>query len=237
VSSSLNIQVLKDSLASGNPAFEAQLAAKTRTATNFPEILQLNTLRKRAVAKGLIPRSARTRRVALVGGANLRPLVDFIEHFAAVLGHTDCTIWTGDYDNYYSEILDAESELYEFKPDIVLILPSERRCVYNGPLASSRAEQEDAGRRIVHELLDLCRTVHDRCGAEVVVGNFRLSPYFDPGPMRNSSLASEYAFRKFVNSQMGADLPSYAHICDIEFLSNRLGNLAGVDDRTWFESK
>ena len=237
VSSSLNIQVLKDSLASGDPVFEGQLAAKTRTATHFPEILQLNTLRKRAVAKGLIPKPAKTRRVALVGGANLRPLVDFIEHFAAVLGHTDCTIWTGDYDNYYSEILDAESELYAFKPDIVLILPSERRCVYNGPLASSRAEQEDAGRRIARELLDLCGTIHDRCGAEVVVGNFRLSPYFDPGPMRSSSLASEYAFRKFVNSQIGLDLPSYAHICDIEFLSNRLGNLAGVDDRTWFESK
>jgi FkbH-like protein len=232
-----NIQLLKDFLASANPAFEGQLEAETRSATRFPELLQLCTLRKRAAAKGLILKHGKTRRIALVGAANLRPLVDFIEHFATVLGHVNCEIWTGDFDNYYSEILDAESELYEFKPDTVLVLPSERRCVYNGPLASSRTEQEDAGRRAARELLDLCETIHDRCGAEVVVGNFRLSPYFDPGPMRSNSLASEYGFRKFVNSQLGADLPSYAHICDIEFLSNRLGNLNGVDDRTWFESK
>jgi FkbH-like protein len=55
--------------------------------------------------------------------------------------------------------------------------------------------------------------------------------------MRNTGLTSDYAFRKFVNSELGLGLPSYVHICDIEFLSNRRGNLAGVDDRTWFESK
>jgi FkbH-like protein len=55
--------------------------------------------------------------------------------------------------------------------------------------------------------------------------------------MRNTSLISNYAFRKFVNLELGARLPSYVHICDVEFLSNRRGNLSGVDDRTWFESK
>ena len=55
--------------------------------------------------------------------------------------------------------------------------------------------------------------------------------------MRNTSLTSDYAFRKFVNSEFGARLQSYAHICDIEFLSNRRGNVSGIDERTWFESK
>jgi len=233
----LNIQFLKESLAAGSPAFGTELAAKTREAAGFADVLQLCTLRRRAVAKRVLSKPEKTLRVALVGGANLRPLVDFIEHFAAVLGGIHCEWWTGDYDNYYSEILDAESGLYEFKPEVVLVLPSEQRCVYSGPLASSRGEQEDAGRKVARELLDLCGTIHERSGAEVILGNFRLSPYFDPGAMRNTSLASDYSFRKFVNAELGAGLPSYAHICDIEFLSNRRGNLAGVDDRTWFESK
>jgi FkbH-like protein len=172
-----------------------------------------------------------------VGGANLHPMVDLIEHFAAVLGGVACDLWVGDYDNYHAEIMEADSGLYEFKPDAVLLLPSERRCVYSGPLTSPRAEQEEFARNIVNELLTLSKTVYERSGAEVIMGNFRLSPYFDPGPMRNSSLTSDYAFRKFVNLELGARLPNYVHACDIEFLSNRRGNLLGVDDRTWFESK
>ena len=233
----LDMQFLKKCLDLASPAFEGELRAKTGAAQEFAEVLQLCTIRKRALVKGLLARGEKTRRVAMVGGANMRPLVDFIQHFAAVLGDLHCEVWVGDYDNYHAEMMDVESPLYAFQPDAVLLLPSERRCVYDGPLASSRGEQEDAGRRVAGELLDLCGKAHERSGAEIIVGNFRLSPYFDPGPMRNAGLISDYAFRKFVNLELGARLPSYAHICDIEFLSNRRGNLSGVDDRTWFESK
>jgi FkbH-like protein len=232
-----NSPSLKECLASADPAFGAVLLQKTREAKEFSEILQLCTMRKRGLAKGLFSEPKKTRRIAMVGGANLRPMIDIIEHFSAVLGGVQCQIWTGDYDNYYAEILDEESGLYQFKPDVVLILPSEQRCVYGGPLASSRAEQEDAGRGVAGELLNLCAQVHERSAAEVILGNFRLSPYFDPGQMRSTSLTSDYAFRKFVNGELAAGLQSYTHLCDIEFLSNRFGNLAGVDDRTWYESK
>ena len=233
----MDMQSLKKHLDLASPAFEAELTAKTREAREFAEVLQLCTLRKRALMTGLIKGQRKSHRVAIVGGANLHPLIDLFEHFAVVLGGVTCEVWTGDYDNYHAEIMDAESPLYEFNPDAVLLLPSERRCAYSGPLTSSRVEQEEAGRRLAGELLDLCSHVHARCGAEVILANFRLSPYFDPGPMRNTSLISDYAFRKFVNLELGARLPSYAHICDVEFLSNRRGNLSGVDDRTWFESK
>ena len=230
-------QILKDYLAAGDPAFSRELVAQTAVVTEFADLLTLCTMRRRALAKGLIDRSQKKRRVAVVGGANLRPMVDLIQHFAAVLGGVECELWTGDYDNYYSEILDPGSALYESRPELVLILPSERRCVFDGPMASSREEQQAAIFRVVRELLHLCTTVHDRCGAEVILGNFRLPPYFDPGQMRSTSLASDYGFRKAVNLELGLQLPSYVHLCDIEFLSNRRGNLEGVDDRTWFESK
>jgi FkbH-like protein len=234
---SLDMQSLKKYLDSANPAFAAELTTRTSEAQEFAEVLQLCTLRKRAIAKGLFTQPKKVSRLAIVGGANLRPLVDFIEHFAAVLGGVCCETWIGAYDNYHSEIMDADSPLYAFRPSAVLLLPSERRCVYNGPIASSRAEQEDAAYRVVSELLDLCRMVNERSGAEVVVGNFRLTPHFDPGPLRNTSLISDYAFRRFVNTEFGAKLPSYTHVCDIEFLSNRRGNALGVDERIWFESK
>ena len=78
------MQSLKQSLESMDPAFASKLATKTREAEDFGQVLQLCTLRKRALARGLLNRPERTRRVAIMGGANLRPMVDLIEHFAAV---------------------------------------------------------------------------------------------------------------------------------------------------------
>ena len=113
------MQSLRKCLEAASPAFEAELTAKTTEAREFAEVLQLCTLRKRALLKGLMTRPARTSRLAVVGAANMRPLVDFIEHFAAVLGNVDCETWVGAYDNYHAEIMNTDSPLYEFKPDAI----------------------------------------------------------------------------------------------------------------------
>jgi FkbH-like protein len=228
---------LKELLESSSPHFFAELVRSVNEAGDFGEVLRLCTFRKHGLKKRLIPESSRKKRVAIIGGANLRPLSDFIQLFLELSAGVGAEIWVGEFDNYISEILEEESPLYEFKPDIVLMLPAERRCSFIGSVDSSRAEQETAVRHAAQELLDLAAKVHERCGAEVVLGNFRLSPFFDPGPLRNSSLISDYAFRRAVNTELGLSAPAFVHICDIEFLSNRRGNLNGEDDRKWFESK
>src|ERR1039458_3869991 len=80
----MDMQALKKHLDLASPAFEAELTAKTTEAREFAEVLQLCTLRKRALMKGLIKGPGKSRRVAIVGGANLHPLVDLFEHFAVV---------------------------------------------------------------------------------------------------------------------------------------------------------
>ncbi len=228
---------LKELLKDKDAAFVPQLKQKTRETTQFSDALALSTLRKKAQQIGLWPAPSSALRLAVVGGFSLRPLVDLIEHFAVTLGNIDLKWWAGDYDNYISEVMEESSGLYEFHPEIVLVLPSERRCRYKGRPSDPLSAQEDAARQIVHDLLGLARQIHDRSGAAVVLGNFRLPSAFDPGPMRNTGLSSDYAFRKFVNLHLGLSLPDYAHICDIEFLANRQGTLNADDERTWFESK
>jgi FkbH-like protein len=228
---------LKDLLRDGDSSFVPLLKAKTKEARSFSEVLALNTLRKRASQTNLWPSSKSTLRLAIIGGCSLRPLADLIEHFTIVLGDVNLQLWTGDYDNYISEIMDEDSNLYTFKPELVFVLPSERRCRYTGRLADPLPLQEAEANQAVTDILGLIAQIYDRSGASVVVGNFRLPPYFDPGAMRNSGLSSEYAFRKYVNYQIGLNLPAYAHICDIEFLANRLGTVRAFDERTWFESK
>jgi predicted enzyme involved in methoxymalonyl-ACP biosynthesis len=176
-------------------AFVELLKQRTLESNQFSEVLALSTLRRKAQQVGLWPAQVVALRLAVIGGFSLRPLVDVIEHFALTLGNVDLKLWTGDFDNYISEVMDEASGLYEFHPEIVLILPSERRCRYKGRPSDPLEVQEAAANQLVFDLLDWAKRIYSRSGAAVIIANFRLPSAFDPGPMRNSGLSSEYAFR------------------------------------------
>jgi len=235
----LNSQIedLKSFLRAKDLRFYSVLLEATAVVTAFDVAITLSTMRRRARASGLFPTGAKPLRIAVVGGASLRPFADLLEHFTATLAGFEVLLWIGDYDNYIFEIVDEDSELYQFNPEVVLILPSEARCRFTGTFVDPLEIQREQADTVVDDLLELCKTVHDKSGAEIVLGNFRLPPSFDPGSARFTSLSSDYAFRKYVNLQLGFRSPSFVQICDIEFLANRLGTQKAIDDRTWFESK
>ena len=226
-------QLLRDK----DPEFWDALRLATESTTGFGDLLLLNNMRKRALKAGPACPYTVALRIAVVGGSSLHPLAELLEHFTSVLVRVRTEIWTGDFDNYISEISADDSELFAFAPDIVFFLPSERRCVFTGAITDPLSTQMAQTDRVVQDIVSLCERIHQKSGAQVILGNFRLPPHFDPGPMRATSLLSDYGFRKYVNMQLGWTLPNYVSICDIEFLANRLGTLASADPRTWFESK
>jgi len=233
------LAALKDAVLRRDPMFFGLLRERTAAAHTCEEVLLLATLRKKAERKGLVTELP-SLRVALVGGYTLYPLNELIGHFlftAKPPGSFHAEFLLGDYDNYISEILDPSSKLYEFKPEVIVFLPSSRRCRYSGNLLDARDKQEAEGRNIATQILDLCRVANSRGGAEIILANFPLPGRFDPGPYRARTLGSDWSFRKFVNLELGLNAPSYVHICDAEFLSARRGTLASWDARGWFESK
>jgi FkbH-like protein len=221
-----------------DPRFFPALRACTLAARGCEEVLLLSSLRKRAARKGLaLPQQ--TVRVALVGGYTLHPLSELIAHFLSVSQPVSlkAELWLGDFDNYMSELVEESSRLYQFQPDVVVFLPSHRRCRYSGPLFDPRERQESEARETASHILELCRAAHHRSGAEIVLANFPLPSGFDPGPYRTRTLASDWSYRKLVNLELGLNAPSFIHLCDAEFLSARRGTLEATDPRGWFESK
>jgi len=232
-----SIHSLRELLVCQDSKFYECLQCETLQVTEFSQATSLNVLRKKAIQTGLIQPSTQSIKLAIIGGCSLRPLADLIEHFASIYSDRAIQPWVGDYDNYVAEALDSDSDLYRFSPDAVIVLPSERRCRYMGdptaPFESQRAEAEAAAR----EIIELCETLHDRSRAEIVLSNFKLPPNPDPGPIRGASFASDYSFKKEVNSIIGRTAKPFVHICDAEFLANRMGTSVASDERSWFESK
>lgn len=202
------------------------------------EVLSLSNLRKKAANAGLNGRAAQKppTRIALVGGSTLYPLSELIEHtLSLTLG--DVELYCGEFNNYRAEILEESSPLYGFKPDYLLFIPDTRTCKYSGRLNDPPEMVEAEVDRISSETLDLCSAFRARRSAEVILCNFILPSWADPGQLRVKSPGSDWNFRKAVNLAIGAQAPNYVHICDLEFLAYRTGGLAARDDKAWFESK
>jgi len=229
---------LKSLLLAGSGDFWELLAVRTREAAGFDGLFMLSSLRRKALARGL-PRPGIVRekiRLALLGGYSLYPLRELIEHVCETEGFP-CELWTGDFDNYTSEIMDDAGALYAFAPQVVLLMPSEHRCKYPGRLSDSREMQQAEAGRVVDSLLALIRKLHGDTQAEVIVTNFMLPSRHDLGHYRSRTLGSDWSFRKWVNLELGLNAPPYLHVCDVEFLAHRMGGAAARDERAWFESK
>ena len=233
---------LRRLLTERNPQFFDRLRRCTAESQTFDQTLALSTVRRRAAKMGFVEPGLEPvpLRLAMLGGYSLYPLHEIVQHWLECAGYPrglQVELFQGAYDNYVSEILDEGSALYAFRPQVILFLPSERRCKYAGNLLDDRQLQEHAARTAAKDLLDLCSVAHRRSGAEVIMTNFLLPARFDPGPFRVRSLASDWTFRKLVNLELGLGAPSFVHICDVEFLGSRRGTLRCVDPRAWFESK
>ncbi|QNI36587.1 HAD-IIIC family phosphatase [Edaphobacter albus] len=216
------------------------LRAATQAASDFSEVLALANLRKKALKAGISGGIDKTIRLAMIGGSNLYPLHELVQQkigARSATGWWETEIWKGDYDNYIAEIFDPESELYIFKPEVIFLIPSNQRCVYQGALTDGPELQKVAATKMAEELLNLCRIAHERSGAEVIVANFLPAAEFDPGSFRVRTLGSNWNFRKLVNMELGLNAPSYVHVCDAEFLATRRGAATCHDPRAWFETK
>jgi FkbH-like protein len=234
-----DIAHLKDLLLRKDPQFFDVLRERTQAARACEDVLLLSSLRKRAEQRGLAV-SQPSLRIAIVGGYTLYPLNELAAHFLSAAEAPisyRAELLLGDYDNYISEIVDPSSRLYEFKPEVILFLPSHQRCQYSGRLLDAREKQEAEGKNVAGQILELCRVANSRTGAEVILANFPLPGRSDPGPYRSRTLGSDWSFRKLVNLELGLNAPSYVHICDAEFLSARGGTVECSDPRGWFESK
>src|SRR5215472_18624203 len=114
----MDLSKLKTLLRDGDPVFWPSLALLTRQARDFEELFLLSSLRRKAHDRKLEHKSPAKIRLAILGGYSLYPLHELIEHLCET-ENFPVELWKGDYDNYIAEIMDEDSALYEFAPEVV----------------------------------------------------------------------------------------------------------------------
>jgi len=175
-------------------------------------------------------------RMALMGACTFHPWKELLE--VRLLGEgVQPLFFDGLFDNYLAEILAPGGILDSGPLDFILLCPAAQRL----PKPSLAEADASVGRKMAseaaREILALCHKAHERTRAEIMLLNFPLPGRQDWGAFRNRTLATDWAFRRAVNLELGLAAPAFVQICDREYLEARLGLEKAEDRRGWFESK
>ncbi len=181
---------------------------------------------------------ARNRRVkiAVLGSFTTHQLVTLLDLYLRA-GRVEAEIHEADYGIFRQEMLDPESELYQFRPEFIILATSWRDLGHRPVLSDDRA---DVQRKVDAELADwarLWRTAHDRLGCQIIQNNFDLPPWRTLGnhDARHPAGFSRYA--SLVNIGLQDVAPPYVTIHDIDHLSATWGRWSWGEERFYHHAK
>jgi FkbH-like protein len=123
-----------------------------------------------------------------------------------------CLIYFSGYDQYNQDILNIESDLYKFSPDISFLILDTRsilKSLFYSPYSVSRAEREQYIDKRAAEIIKLATTFTNRSKSKLVISNFSIPTYSPYGILETKT---EYSLQRAIldlNNQL-----SDAMICE-----------------------
>lgn len=233
-----NLKLLKSLLKKESPDSFNDLRIYSWKSDELSDVISLNNLRKKNpyFSKLLSKEKTNKIKIAILSGYTTFPMEEMVNHFLN-LEFFEVIMLVGDYDNYVNEILDPESQLNNFTPDVTILLPSLERCKYGGQINDPLESVEKEVTYQAKEILSLCETLFQKHKTNIILGNFPLPKLHGIGPLRTKLPTSLWNFRKNVNLQIARRSPFYIHICDIEFITCCFGLNRSLNERKWLEIK
>lgn len=187
------------------------------------------------VLRRCLPRTAplpRSARVAVLGSYTTSQLTALLPLAAARAG-VAVEIYECGYGQYRQEILDPDSELYRFAPDVVVL------AVHAGDaVLPAVSEHPDAAVTAeVRRWTSLWETLRARCGARIVQHAFALPAEVALGHLALRTAGSRPALLARVNAELGRAAGDGVALVDCDRLAAEVGRRAWFDPRYWNRAK
>ena len=120
-------------------------------------------------------------RIALLGSFTLNGLAETLKVMCAEK-NIQCTTYVAGYNQYNQEILNAESDLYKFSPDISFLLIDSRTILgdlFYYPYSISKNERKKFVDKTIDEIQKLIHVFDKKTNSKLVLNNFNI-PTFSP---------------------------------------------------------
>ncbi len=192
--------------------------------------------RAQAFVRQVIERAAGQRRVrvALIGSATLSLLVPVFRAVAFRDGlHVDC--YEGLFGAYRQEILDPESGLHRFAPDLTFIIPSWRDL--DLPSLGSASEEEARVEATVEEHLKLWGALAARSRTSIVQHAYDLPPVESAGNLAARRPGGRRRLVRRINMRLMDAAPTVVAVLDTERVVEEVGRAVWHDPALWHRAR
>src|SRR6266581_1098012 len=192
---------------------------------------QAAALTFRDMRREAAPRARRKARVAVLGSYTTSQLA-LLLGLAAFREGVDVEIYESRYGQYSQDLIDPESELHAFHPEVVIL------AVHEGTLRLPELS-DDPDAAVDAELerwRELWALATERSSARVIQHTFVTHPALPLGHLAGR-LGSRYAMVQMLNSRMMREAPAEVAFVDCERLASWCGKRAWFDDRYWYLTK
>jgi len=176
-------------------------------------------------------------RVAVIGFSTTQYYTGVLRGLSTASGLPAVT-YEPEYNTVHQTVLDDESGLYEFRPDVVIVLTAVQ-ALRNVLLATDPSVRVEAAEREAQQLLSVLQRVSEIPGVTVIVNEF-VVPYERPwGNFTSRIDPSVPSAVRRVNErlrQLAAGTENL-YTVDTDHIASWFGKRAWFDERLWFHSK
>ncbi len=175
-------------------------------------------------------------KLAILGGFTTTQLAQAVELSLFCMGG-QVEVFEADYGIYRQEILDADSDLYRFRPNVVFLATSWRELIRRPALSQDRAE---VAALVEAEFADwslLWKTAYERLGCLVVQNTFDRPAWRQMDNHESRHPAGLWRFIGRVNDRMADCAPPYVVLHDVDGLASLAGRRTWGDERFFYHAK
>jgi FkbH-like protein len=179
-----------------------------------------------------------TLRLALIGTSTLDDLLVYLDLNCRLAGLRPET-FLGGFNQYSQEILDPNSGLYEFNPELIICKLDARLLfpqVETGLLSMSAEQRRAEVEAIINRIAGLLEILTSRTSATILINNFPLPEY---SPFGIADLRDEFgqsAFYSTLNQKLAETVAQRfptVYVIDEERVAGRIGKRVATDERLW----
>jgi len=175
-------------------------------------------------------------KIAVLSSSTVDHLADALRYWLAIAGF-DADFYVAPFDMIIQTVLDEQSELYHFKPDIVWLFTSFRDVRLEVALGTGVEEVRTAAAQAVRQWAGLWHKLMDRLGCVVLQNNADIPAYDQFGNIAGATPWGSRSILRLYNFELAQQAPAGVIIYDLDHAASLYGKRKWFAARHWFHSK
>ena len=175
-------------------------------------------------------------KIAVLGSSSIQYIVMILRYLLHQDG-IDAEFYEGEYNGITMDVFDGASELYNFSPNIVVLITHYLDVKHFPMLLDDENKVSESIDASVNYYIEVWNNLSDIKNVNILQSNFVIPPEHLLGNLETIEGYSKTEVYRKINSRLVQIAPSNVSIIDIDLISNYIGKYQWFDYQAYFLSK